>query len=67
MDQCDYQIDLSSMCRSVTYILWSSHIASCLEDYLLQKKVVLGMIDQCHSDTDLVKYMWVSDLYFMVH
>ena len=31
------------------------------------RKVLLGMIDQCHSETDLVNYMWVSDLYFMVH
>ena len=61
-----HQIDLSSICRSMTYILWSSDFASCLEDYLLQK-VVLGMIDQCHSETDLVHCIWVSDLYFMVH
>ena len=37
MDQCDHQIDLSSICRSMTYILWSSNLASCLEDYLLLK------------------------------
>ena len=28
---------------------------------------VLGLMDQCDSKIDLVKYMWVSDLYFMVH
>ena len=28
---------------------------------------VLGIMDQCDSRIDLVKYMWVSDLYFMVH
>ena len=32
-----HQIDLSSICRSVNYILWSSDFASCLENYLLQK------------------------------
>ena len=35
MDQCDHQIDLSSLWRSVTYIFGSSDLASCLEDYLL--------------------------------
>ena len=24
-------------------------------------------MNQCHAKIDLVKYMWVSDLYFMVH
>ena len=64
MDQCDHQTDLSSLSRSVTYILWSSDLAICLEDYLLYS---LGMIDKCLSETDLVKYMLVSDLYFMDH
>ena len=31
------------------------------------RNVVLGIMDQCHSKINLVKYMWVSDLYFMVH
>ena len=31
------------------------------------RNVVLGIMDQCHSKIDLVKYMWVSDLYFVVH
>ena len=61
-----HPIELSSICRSLTYILWSSDFASCLEDYLL-RKVVLGMIDQCHSQIDLVNHMWVSDLYFKVY
>ena len=30
---------------------------------IYSRKSVLGMIDQCHSETDLVKYMCVSDLY----
>ena len=39
MHQCDHQINFSStcICRSVTYILWPSKFASCLEDYLLQE------------------------------
>ena len=61
-----HRLTLSSICRSVTYILWASDFASYLEDYLM-RNVVLGIMDQCHSKIDLVKYMWVSDLYFMVH
>ena len=57
---------LLSICRSVTYILWSSNFASYLEDCLMEN-VVLGIMDQCDSKINLVKYMWVSDLYFMVH
>ena len=61
-----HTLTLPSICRSVTYILWSSDFASYLEDYLMEK-VVLGIMDRCDSKNDLVKYMWVSDLYFMVH
>ena len=28
---------------------------------------VFGIMDQCNTKINLVKYMWVSDLYFMVH
>ena len=56
MDQCDHQINFSSLCRSVTYILWPSKFASCLEDY--SRKVVLGMLDQCHSETDFIIKKW---------
>ena len=31
------------------------------------RNVVLGIMDHCDSKIDLVKYMWISDLYFMVH
>ena len=31
-----------------------------------RRNVVLGIMDQCDSKIDLVKYMWASDLYFMV-
>ena len=31
------RLTLSSICRSVTYILWSSDFASDLEDYLMEK------------------------------
>ena len=37
MHSCDHQNNFSSICRSVTYILWPSKFASCLEDYLLQE------------------------------
>ena len=56
----------SSICRSVTYILWSSAFASYLEDYLMEN-VVLAIMDQCDTKIDLLKYMWVSHLYFIVH
>ena len=29
--------------------------------------IVFGIMDQCDTKINLVKYMWVSDLYFMVH
>ena len=32
-----HRLTLSSICRSVTYILWSSDFASYLEDYLMEK------------------------------
>ena len=32
-----HSLTLSSIYRSVTYILWSSNFASCLEDYLMEK------------------------------
>ena len=31
------------------------------------RNIVLGIMDQYDSKIDLIKYMWVSDLYFMVH
>ena len=40
MDQCDTKIDIikTSICRSVTFILWSNDFASYLEDYLMEKR-----------------------------
>ena len=54
------------ICRSVTCILWCSDFASYLEVYLMEN-VVLEIMHQCDSKISLVKYMWGSDLYFMVH
>ena len=31
------------------------------------RNVIFGIMDQCDTKIDLLKYMWVSDLYFMVH
>ena len=31
------------------------------------RNIVLGIMDHCDTKSDLVKYVWVSDLYFMVH
>ena len=57
----------SSICMSVTYILWSSDFASYLEDDLMEKYCIWDIMDQCDIRINLGKYMWVSDLYFMVH
>ena len=32
-----HKLTLTSICRSVTYILWSIDFASYLEDYLMEK------------------------------
>ena len=38
MDQCvTHRLTLPIICRSVTYILWSSDFSSYLEDYLMEK------------------------------
>ena len=31
------------------------------------RNIVFGVLDQCDTKIDHVKYMWVSELYFMVH
>ena len=61
-----HRLTLSSICSSVTYILWSSDFASYLEDYLMEKCCTWDNGSR-HSKIDLVKYMWVNDLYFKVH
>ena len=42
LDPCDTKLTLSSICRSVTYILWSSDFAHYLEDYLVEKCCTWG-------------------------
>ena len=42
MDQCDYQIDLLSICRSVTYIYGPTILLVLKTIYY--RKIVLGMI-----------------------
>ena len=37
MDHLTHRLTLSSICRSVTCILWSSDFASYLEEYLMEK------------------------------
>ena len=61
-----HRLTLSSICKSVTYILWSSDFASYLEDYWMEKCCTWDK-DRCDSKINLVKYMWASDLYFMAH
>ena len=63
-----HQIDLSSICRSVTFILLCSNLRHILTIYSKKKnKNMIGMIDRSHSEIDFVNYMWVSNLYFMLH
>ena len=58
---CDHQINFSSiyMYRSLTYILWPSKFAY-VSETIYSRKVVLGMIDQFHSNTDIVNYKVTS-------
>ena len=56
----------TSICWTVTYILWFSDFASYLEDNLMDKSCT-GIMDQRDTKIDLLKYIWVRDLYFMVH
>ena len=73
MDQCD---TMPSKCRSVTYILWFSDFASCLEDYLMEKccswdngsvwldrpcKIYVGQWPIFH-DPSILPYIIVIDL-----
>ena len=62
MIQCDTNIELKHICRSVTYISWSSEFALYLEDYLMDK-VITGILDPCDSKIYHIKCMWVSDLH----
>ena len=58
----------SSISRSVTYILRSSDFAPYLGRLFDGwTNVILGIMDQCDKKIDLLKYMWVSDLYFTGH
>ena len=42
MDQLTHRLTLLSICRSVTYILWSSDFASYLEDLFDGEMLYLG-------------------------
>ena len=56
MHQFDHQINFSStgIWRSVTYILWPLlHVLKTI----YSRKIVLGMIDHCHSETVIVNYI----------
>ena len=56
MRWCDYPINFSSMCRSLTYIYGPANLLHVLKT-IYARKVVLGMIDQCHAETDVVNYI----------
>ena len=46
-----HHIDLSSICRSVTYIYGPAILLHVLKT-IYSRKVVLGMIAQCYSEID---------------
>ena len=50
MDQCDTKTNRIKYIRSVNYILWSSDIASYLEDYLMKKYCILDNRSMWHKD-----------------
>ena len=39
---------------------------TCILKTVCWRYVLLGIMDQCDTKIDIIKYMWVSDLYFMV-
>ena len=54
----------------MTYILWSSDFALCLEYYLMYEHmghIILGIMSQCGLIFDLKIFVGHCDLYFMVH
>ena len=50
----------SSICRSVTYILWSSDFTLYLEDYLMEKCCTLDNGSVSHKDLPLKIYVSVT-------
>ena len=61
MDQCDTEIDL------IKFILLSTDFVSYLEDYLMEKYCILDNGSVWHKVWPCKIYIWVIDLYFMVH
>ena len=53
--------------RSMWPIFHGPVILSYLQDYLMHECHIFRVMDQCDSKIDLVKYVWVSDLYVKVH
>ena len=71
MDQCTHRLTVSSICTSVTYILWSSVFASYLEDYLMEKcctwdNVSVWLKDRPCNICGSVTYISWS-IYFALH
>ena len=80
MDHVAHRLTLSSICRSVTYILWCSDFASYLEDYLMEKccswaiglvwlkdrpcKIYVGQWHVFHGPLILPYIIVILDLYY---
>ena len=75
MNQCETQrLTASSICRSVTYILWSNDFASYFEDYLMEKYCIwdtkIDLVNVCGSVTyiswsiDFALYLVIDLNYF---
>ena len=63
---CNINIELK-LCRSVTYISWSSDFALYLEDFLMDKvNIITGILVPCDAKIYHIKCMWVNDLHFML-
>ena len=73
MRQCDPNFDLKiNISQYVTQRLTSTSIyGPVILLHVLKtiwwRNVVLGIMGQCDTKIDLVKYMWLNDLYFMAH
>ena len=67
MRKWDPNLDLKNKYRSTWPIFLSLVILLNILKAIWCRNVVLGIMHQCDTKIDLLKYMWVSDLYFMVH
>ena len=56
MDQCDHQINISVYVGQWPIFYGLANLLHVLKT-IYSRKVVLGMMDQCHLETDIVNYI----------